>query len=109
MINKYPYYRLVGKIKKQFQPKNDKRFWIDIFISFGAGVLPTENRVFAQFVRSAIRNENIFLHTEGKSEGNYIYTSDAIRALLFLLLNGETMQAYNVANKDNHMIIRQMA
>lgn len=77
--------------------------------TFGAGVLPTENRVFAQFARSVIQGEDIVLHTEGKSEGNYVYTSDAIKALLFLLLNGETKQAYNVSNEDNHMTIREMA
>ena len=31
--------------------------------TFGAGILQTENRVFAQFARSAIRKENIVLHT----------------------------------------------
>lgn len=77
--------------------------------TFGAGILPTENRVFAQFARSVMSGEDIVLHTEGKSEGNYVYTADAIKALLFLLLNGETKQAYNVSNEDNHMTIRQMA
>ena len=36
--------------------------------TFGAGILPTENRVFAQFARSAVNGEDIVLHTEGKSE-----------------------------------------
>lgn len=77
--------------------------------TFGAGILPTENRVFAQFARSVIHSKDIVLHTEGNSEGNYIYTADAIKALLFLLLQGETKQAYNVSNNENHMTIRQMA
>ena len=34
--------------------------------TFGAGILPTENRVFAQFARSALRGEDIVLKTEGK-------------------------------------------
>lgn len=38
--------------------------------TFGAGILPTENRVFAQFARSAVKGENIVLHTTGESEGN---------------------------------------
>lgn len=77
--------------------------------TFGAGILPTENRVFAQFARSVMCSEDIILHTEGKSEGNYVYTADAVKALLFLLFNGETKQAYNVSNENNHMTIRQMA
>lgn len=77
--------------------------------TFGAGVLPGENRVFAQFARSIINSENIILHTQGNSEGNYVYISDAISAILFLLLNGKKGQAYNVVNEQTHMSIKQMA
>ena len=38
--------------------------------TFGAGVLPGDNRVFAQFAKSVIWEEDIVLHTLGKSEGN---------------------------------------
>ena len=69
--------------------------------TFGAGVLPGENRVFAQFARSAMKGSDIVLHTEGKSEGNYCYTADAVRALLTILVKGENMQAYNVVNQHD--------
>lgn len=77
--------------------------------TFGAGILPTENRVFAQFARSALKGENIVLHTTGESEGNYVYTADAIRAILLLLVRGESGQAYNIANEESHSTIRGMA
>lgn len=77
--------------------------------TFGAGVLHSENRVFAQFAKSAINGEDIVLHTEGKSEGNYIYTSEVVSAFLYLLLYGEKGEAYNVANPKNHLTIREMA
>jgi nucleoside-diphosphate-sugar epimerase len=77
--------------------------------TFGAGVLPTENRVFAQFARSAVKGEDIVLHTTGESEGNYVYTADAIRAILLLLLRGEAGEAYNIANEESHITIRAMA
>ncbi len=77
--------------------------------TFGAGILPGENRVFAQFARSAAAHEDIVLHTQGKSEGNYCYTSDCIRGLLTILLKGEEGQAYNVANPDTHTTIADMA
>ena len=77
--------------------------------TFGAGILPTENRVFAQFAKSVINNEDIILHTDGKSEGNYVYTADAIKGLLFLLLKGQKAEAYNISNEANHMSILQMA
>lgn len=77
--------------------------------TFGAGILPTENRVFAQFARSAMRGENIILHTTGESEGNYVYTADAIRAILTLLVKGKAGEAYNIANEESHITIREMA
>lgn len=77
--------------------------------TFGAGILPGENRVFAQFAKSAARGEDIVLHTAGESEGNYVYTSDAVRAILLLLVRGASGEAYNVANEDSHTTIRRMA
>jgi nucleoside-diphosphate-sugar epimerase len=77
--------------------------------TFGAGVFPTENRVFAQFARSAVNEEDIVLHTTGESEGNYVYTADAIRAILLLLLRGKAGEAYNIANEESHITIRSMA
>ncbi len=77
--------------------------------TFGAGILPTENRVFAQFAKSAVNGENIVLHTTGESEGNYVYTTDAIRAILTLLVKGTAGEAYNIANEESHITIRNMA
>lgn len=77
--------------------------------TFGAGILPGENRVFAQFARSAMKGENIVLHTKGLSEGNYCYTRDTIEALILLLVKGENAQAYNISNEDTHTTIADMA
>lgn len=77
--------------------------------TFGAGVMPGDNRVFMQFARSAMSREDIVLKTEGLSEGNYVYISDAIAALLTLLTNGKSGEAYNVCNEETHTTIREMA
>ena len=77
--------------------------------TFGAGILPGENRVFAQFARSAMNGEDIVLHTKGLSEGNYCYTRDAVLGLFTILLEGENGEAYNVANPDSHTTIADMA
>ena len=77
--------------------------------TFGAGVLSGENRVFAQFARSVINTKDIILHTSGKTDGNYCYTTDCIRALLIILLKGEISQAYNVVNESTHITISDMA
>lgn len=77
--------------------------------TFGAGILPGENRVFAQFARSAIKGEDIVLHTKGLSEGNYCYTRDCVTGLLTILLKGTDAAAYNVSNPAAHTTIVEMA
>ncbi len=77
--------------------------------TFGQGVLPGDRRVFAQFARSAIRGEDIVLHTTGRSMGNYCAIEDVIAGLLIILEKGCSGEAYNVVNEDNTMPIREMA
>ncbi|UEL48685.1 NAD-dependent epimerase/dehydratase family protein [Terrisporobacter hibernicus] len=77
--------------------------------TFGAGILEGENRVFAQFAKCVINNQNIALHTKGNSEGNYCYTSDTVAGLLTILLDGENGEAYNVVNPESHTSIINMA
>lgn len=77
--------------------------------TFGAGIDTEENRVFAQFARSAMQGKDIVLHTNGESVGNYCYTADAITAIILLLLKGKQKEAYTIANEKATMMIKQMA
>ena len=77
--------------------------------TFGAGISQDDNRVFAQFARSVINCKDIILNTEGKSSKPYCYTIDAIDAILTILLKGKNGEAYNVANTDTYMSIKEMA
>lgn len=75
----------------------------------GKGISPEDNRVYAQFARSAIREEDIILHTAGESMGNYVDAEEAVEALFLILLKGENGSAYNVVNEENSMSIKEMA
>lgn len=77
--------------------------------TFGAGILPSENRVFAQFARSAVSGNNIVLHTMGLSEGNYVYVAEALRAILILIKKGSSGEAYNICDPESHTTIGAMA
>ena len=77
--------------------------------TFGSGILKGENRVFAQFARCVINSNDIVLHTTGESDGNYCYISDVIKGLLLILLEGESGNAYNIANEKMHTSIKGMA
>lgn len=77
--------------------------------TFGDELLPTENRVFAQFARSVKNGTDIVLHTDGSSMGNYCGIRDAIAGILMILGHGKDGEAYNVVNEMHTMTIRQMA
>lgn len=77
--------------------------------TFGTGVLPSDQRVFAQFARAAVNGKDIVLHTEGRSMGNYCAIEDAIAGLMAILERGKNGEAYNVTNEENTMSIREMA
>lgn len=77
--------------------------------TFGAGVPATENRVFAQFARSAVKGEDIVLHTRGQSVGNYCYTADVIRGIFLLLKKGVPGEAYTLVNEETTRTIAEMA
>lgn len=77
--------------------------------TFGAGVSADDNRVFAQFARSVIEGKNIAMHTKGESAKPYCYTTDCVSAILYILLRGEKGEAYNVANQETYISIKDMA
>ena len=77
--------------------------------TFGPGIPREDNRVFAQFLRSALAGEDIVMFTNGGSKHMYIDTMDAVSASLMVLLAGEAGEVYNAANEENYFTIREMA
>ena len=77
--------------------------------TFGPGVSYDDGRVFAEFARCAIERRNIVLKTKGETERSYLYTGDAVSAILTILLKGENGQAYTVANEETYCSIYEMA
>ena len=77
--------------------------------TFGAGVEYNDGRVFALFARSAIEKKDIVLHTAGRTVRTYCYTTDAVAAIIFVLLKGNVGEAYNITNKDTACSIKEMA
>lgn len=78
-------------------------------LTFGPGVMDTDNRVFAQFGRSVVHKEDIVLHTAGETMRNHCYVADAIRALLYIMIKGEDGESYNIVNPNTFISIKNMA
>lgn len=77
--------------------------------SFGPGIASADRRVFAEFARSCRAGRNITLLTDGSKSNMYVYTADAVTALLLLVEKGRAGEAYNVANEATYCSIWEMA
>lgn len=77
--------------------------------TFGPGVSYDDGRVFAEFARCVLEKRNIVLKTKGETKRNYLYTADAVSAILTVLLKGKDGNAYNAANEKTYCSIYSMA
>lgn len=77
--------------------------------TFGTGIRKSDNRVFAQFTHSAMNHEDIIMFTKGGTEHSYLYTADAVSAILTVLLKGDAGESYNAANEQTYCSIKEMA
>lgn len=77
--------------------------------TFGPGVQYNDGRIFAEFARCVLENRDIILHTKGETKRNYLYTADAVTAIITVLLKGQNGEAYNAANRNTYCSILEMA
>lgn len=77
--------------------------------TFGPGVRYDDSRVFAQFLRCVVEGKDIVLKSKGETERSYLYTADAISAILVGLQCGVPGEAYTIANPETYCSIKEMA
>ncbi len=66
-------------------------------------------RVFAGFIKNALKNEDIVLYSDGSARRPFCYIADATAAFLLLLLKGNGGAAYNVTNTNQFLSIKELA
>ena len=76
---------------------------------YGPNFTESDNRVYAQFIRNVLAGEDIVMKSTGETFRSWCYVVDCAAALLYVLLNGENKQAYNIADPGSDITIRQLA
>lgn len=71
--------------------------------------LDTDKRVFSEFVKNIVNNENIVLKSDGKNVRCFCYIADAIIMMFNVLLKGKIGEAYNVTNSEENLSIKELA
>ncbi len=77
--------------------------------SYGPTLKADDSKALSQFLRNGINGQDIVLKSKGNQFYSYIYSADAASAILFLLLNGKTGEAYNVADEKSNITLKGLA
>ena len=68
-----------------------------------------DTRFCAYLTKCLKEHKNIVLKTLGESERCYLYVGDAVTAILVVLLDGISGDAYNVADENTYCSIKELA
>lgn len=76
---------------------------------YGPTMRMTDSKAVAQFIKKAVRGEDIVLKSEGNQLYSYAHVFDAVMGILWVLLAGETGQAYNLADQRSDIRLKDLA
>lgn len=102
--------RLSESLCNAFSAQNGQDFVIGRFSRvYGPTMGIDDSKAIAQFIRKAAAGEDIVLKSEGNQLYSYTYVVDAAVAALYLLLYGKSGEAYNVADENSEITLKELA
>lgn len=82
---------------------------VRLYHTYGPGIKLDDGRVFADFVANILQNQDIIVKSDGEAVRSFTYIADVIAGFFTVLLKGEKAQAYNLANEDATVSIKELA
>ncbi|MDO4797353.1 MAG: NAD(P)-dependent oxidoreductase [Coriobacteriales bacterium] len=76
---------------------------------FGPTLLPSDTKALSQFLHKAVAGKDVVLKSEGTQTYSYLYVTDAVSALLWVLTRGDEGVAYNAADERCDVALRDLA
>lgn len=91
-----------------------KQYGIDFVIprlsrTYGPALLGTDSKAISQFIHKAALREDIVLKSKGNQLFSYTYSEDAVAAVLLIMLNGISGEAYNVSDAGSAVTLADLA
>ena len=77
--------------------------------SYGPTMLMSDTKAISQFIKRCIAGEDIVLKSAGMQFYSYTYMADAVSGLLWMLLDGENGEAYNIAEEQGDIRLKDLA
>lgn len=76
---------------------------------YGPTMMADDSKAHAQFIRNALRGEDIVLKSKGEQRRTYCYVIDAVSGILCVLGKGSIGDAYNISNEASVVTIAEVA
>lgn len=76
---------------------------------YGPTMQITDTKAIAQFIKNAVRGEDIVLKSEGRQLYSYAHAADAVSGMLWVLMAGKAGEAYNLADEGSDIALRDLA
>lgn len=78
--------------------------------SYGPGMnIENDGRIMSDLIYDVVNKKDIVLKSKGKAKRAFCYITDTIAAILYVLINGETGESYNIANETEEIEINELA
>ena len=110
--NAYAFSKQMGELmiaSKKQEGFNTKAMIVRPMNIYGPGQHYSEKKPMTDFLADYIRGQNIILKSEGLQKRSYLYLTDAIRGIFYILIYGNDGEAYNLASEKNVCQIRNLA
>ncbi|MBO7453022.1 MAG: NAD-dependent epimerase/dehydratase family protein [Clostridiales bacterium] len=77
--------------------------------SYGPTMLMTDTKAVSQFIINGILGKDIILKSEGTQYYSYQYMADSVSGMLYIMLCGDSGEAYNIAEEHSDILLRDLA
>ena len=77
--------------------------------SYGPTMLMSDSKAISQFIKKGLAGEDIVLKSAGTQYYSYTYMADAVSGVLYALLSGENGEAYNIAEEQSDIMLKDLA
>lgn len=76
---------------------------------YGPTMLMSDSKAVSQFIKKGLNKEDIVLKSKGTQYYSYSYVADAVSAILHIMFDGTSGEAYNVASADSDITLKDLA
>lgn len=77
--------------------------------TYGPTMLMSDTKAISQFIKKGIAGEDVVLKSAGNQYYSYQYVADSVAGVLTVLLCGESGEAYNIADENSDIMLRDLA